>query len=177
MKDSKVKSKRWKKFIVKYIRANRNIHLRRIDMRNTAFVICVSDSPRMSVVNSIDFLTRRVTRHWRSHLSKKRKSLAIYRAAGDTATRGLAIPFLPRRELIFRGDDPSTAVGGRSIGRSGARAPLMASIFPIALFIARILSRSRFHYVGNFRLNKISSKSRILFLPGGIEKIECEKHF
>lgn len=43
MKDSKVKSKRWKKLIVKYIRANRNIHLRRIDMRNTAFVICVSD--------------------------------------------------------------------------------------------------------------------------------------
>lgn len=81
---------------------------------------------------------RRVVRHWRSHLSKKRKNLGdLCRAA---ATHGL-LRFLPRRDDDFpRRDEIPTAAVGQSISRSDARAraPLMALIF----FRSRLPSRA-----------------------------------
>lgn len=147
-------------FFFKYICTNRNIDFRSIDiptehLHNLRF----GSTHRKRCRKQYRFLrsrralaTTRHATHWRSHLSKKRKSFAIYRAAVTAATHGLVIPFLPRRELIFRGDEPLHR-GRRSFDRLKRCARSFNGAYFSDRAIARIFTQSRFSH-GNFRRGK-----------------------
>lgn len=106
---------------------------------------------------SHEWTLRRVARHWRSHLSKKRKNRAICRAT-VVATYGLP-SFLPRRDVDFPRRRSPTAPDGLDQSERCARAPLMASIFLRSCDFHRARRRSHFLQSSSrsFRSNKIDT--------------------